>query len=93
MRQSKPYANQEAVKAAAEELIRENGATTTLEVKNKLRNQGFIAYQAEVSRMLDETAQSQGWEFEVNGKFRVYYFARPSNYPGTSQAGFFFSAN
>ena len=57
---------------AAESLMAIHGATTTLEVKNRLRNQGFWALQADVSDLMWEIAQEAGWQVFSNGRFRVY---------------------
>jgi hypothetical protein len=43
-------------------------------VKNRLRNEGFVAFQAEVSKLMEEVACTLGWEFEWNGRFRIYFF-------------------
>jgi hypothetical protein len=83
---SKPRIDRDAVKAVALQLIRANGATTTLEVKNQLRNQGYLAYQEEVSLYMEALAWEEGWEFEFNGRFRFYFFPKPS--PVSEGCGF-----
>lgn len=69
--------SKEAVKTAASNLITANGATTTLEVKNQLRSNHFIAFQSEVSSLLEEVALEEGWSFFWNGRFRVYFVPQP----------------
>ncbi len=61
-----------AVYETAESLMATYGTTTTLEVKNRLRNQGFWAVQADVSALMWEIAQEAGWQVYSNGRFRVY---------------------
>jgi hypothetical protein len=62
----------QAVKDAAEQLMNQNGQTTTLEVKTALRSQGYFAKQEAVSVLMDELCQELSWEFVYNGTFRVY---------------------
>jgi hypothetical protein len=62
----------QAVRDAAEQLITQNGQTTTLEVKTALRNLGYFARQSEVSVLMDELCQELSWEFMQNGAFRIY---------------------
>jgi len=56
------------VELVASDLIATNGSTTTLDVKNELRNQGFFAEQAEVSAALAQL----DFSFTHNGSFRIY---------------------
>ena len=70
---------QEAVKEAAEDLIEAFGTTTTLDVKNKLRQQGYQAMQADVSRLMDTVTAEERWQFNHNGRYRVYRFGPDSN--------------
>lgn len=67
----KPLTKQ-AVRDAAEALFTENGQTTTLDVKNRLRTNGYFALQQEVSVLMDELSQELSWEFMHNGAFRIY---------------------
>lgn len=68
--------NRRAVRMAATTLILAEGCTTTLCVKQFLRNRGYYAQQAEVSDWLFTIATQQGWSVNDNGLFRVYYFPR-----------------
>ncbi len=61
-----------AVYETAEALMALHGITTTLEVKNQLRNQGFWALQAQVSALMWQVAEQAGWRVFSNGRFRVY---------------------
>ncbi|CCH55353.1 hypothetical protein BN8_04607 [Fibrisoma limi BUZ 3] len=63
-----------AVRMAATTLILAEGCTTTLCVKNFLRNKNYLAYQADVSKWLYAVAKREGWAVNDNGRFRVYYF-------------------
>lgn len=65
-------AGKEEVRNSAEELLSQNGQTTTLEVKNALRAYNFIILQAEVSHWMAELASELGWQFRQNGAFRIY---------------------
>ena len=67
-------AGKAAVKQAAEYLILTNGETTTIEVINWLKQEGYIAYQADIARWMFKIAQEQNWEFRCNGRQRVYHF-------------------
>ena len=61
-----------AVRQAAEMLMDQHTETTTLEVKNQLRQQGYKAVQREVSALMDELCAEANWEFEFNGRNRIY---------------------
>jgi arginine repressor len=61
-----------AVYEAAETLMTTHGITTTLEVKNRLRNDGFWALQADVSRLMWLLAREVGWFVCSNGRHRLY---------------------
>jgi predicted DNA-binding WGR domain protein len=62
----------EDVLDTAETLMNDNGSTTTLDVKNKLRNLGFQAMQADVSRWMDELAREERWNYNQQSGHRVY---------------------
>lgn len=56
------------------ESLSNGGTVTTLQVKQELRNFGFVATQAAVSRMVDSVASDLGYQYEVTpGGFREYY--------------------
>jgi len=61
-----------AVLIIAIDLMKDNGKTTTLEVKEALRAEGYFAKQAEVSALMYEIAQEEGWEVNENGNYREY---------------------
>lgn len=69
----------EAVKEAAEYLIEAFGTTTTLDVKNRLRQVGYQAFQNEVSNLMDTVTAEERWQFNHNGRYRVYRFGPDSN--------------
>lgn len=56
----------------AADLMVKNGQTTTLEVKNELRNNGFKAFQVEVSQLMDTAKSSENWDVNDNGIHRTY---------------------
>ncbi len=61
-----------AVHDAAASLMGINEETTTLEVKDLLRKQGYYAKQEDVSVMMDQLCHEMDWEYHFNGQFRVY---------------------
>ncbi len=62
------------VRFAATALILANGSTTTLAVKNALRQRGYEARQADVSQWLLVISLWENWTFTDNKKYRVYSF-------------------
>lgn len=62
---------------AATTLILAEGGTSTLVVQQFLRNRGYRAHQAEVSKCLTTVALQKGWAINDNGLFQVYYFPTP----------------
>ena len=69
-----------AVEWAMDLLIHTNGQTTTLEVKNALREIGYRADQADVSRMMNDLynegndGDSPIYECNSNGSYKIYSF-------------------
>ena len=63
-----------AVRMAATTLILAEGRTSTLLVQQFLRNRGYQAQQATVSKWLSATALAEGWGVNDTGLFRVYHF-------------------
>jgi hypothetical protein len=63
----------------ARALVTLNGSTTTLDVKNALREQGFFAKQDQVSAYLNDISINDGDLSYVdnNGRYRVYTFTVP----------------
>lgn len=68
------HLDQEAVKKAAEFLMDQNGSTTTLDVKNHLRAEGYTAFQADVSQFMSMLVNIEQWQFEQKGRYRSYKF-------------------
>jgi hypothetical protein len=62
-----------AVAAVANKLLDTNGQTTTLEVKEALRQDGYLANQADVSAAMDGLQYSEGWYHIFTGTYRTYY--------------------
>jgi hypothetical protein len=88
----KPRKN--TIKNAAEHLIAIYGSTSTLEVKKYLRAIGYIAFQWEISKKMDTICDENGWAFNFNGQFRVYFM--PTQLTVTHNANYSipaFSAN
>lgn len=70
-----------AVRQVAEHLMLTNLETTTLEVKKLLRAAGFIAFQRDVSYIMDVLSRkSQNWQYTCNGEFRTYAFQNNFGY-------------
>ncbi len=65
--------NKKIVKKVAEKLLINNGKTTTLEVKNKLRARNYFALQADISLFLAHISEEEGWSYDDNGVYRTYY--------------------
>ena len=60
------------VHAVAVRLMQQHGTTTTLDVKNDLRSQGFYAEQANIARFMAQLSREQRWTWESAGKHRIY---------------------
>jgi len=75
--------NDQAVIDVAKDLIAKNGSTTTLDIKNELRDQGYFATQNQVSAMMFNNFQSAGLEFSVAGGHREYVESTTSTAPST----------
>jgi hypothetical protein len=65
--------SQSDVETVVNELIDKNGSTTSLEVKEELRNRGFWATQAIVGVAMREIADSGSIPWDFNGRYRTYY--------------------
>lgn len=74
-----PKADKLEIKLTAELLMGSSGQTTTLHVKNHLRNRGFLAFQNEISALMNQLANENSWRHVHNGQFRIYSLpaARP----------------
>lgn len=64
--------NDLAVLQAAETLMRQNGQTTTLDVKNLLRQQSYEATQSEVSSRMEIVARQESWHINSAGAYKIY---------------------
>jgi len=74
------------VKQVAEYLMLTNLETTTLEVKKVLRESGYIAYQGDVSHIMDVISKrSPNWRYTCNGVFRNYCFHNSFDFQLTPQ--------
>ncbi len=67
------------VLSVAEELIEKNGSTTTLDVKNLLRNRNFQATQNEVSSFINQASIQESWQSHQNSNFKVYSFGKDTH--------------
>ena len=64
--------SKEAVRRAACALMNQNGSTTTLDVKHRLRRDGFFAEQQQVSNAMKDVASAYGWTSRVKDDHLVY---------------------
>lgn len=85
------YANRFDVQYAAESLIEKFGAISVLEVWEKLRGEGLLAFQEDVSRVMKKLAYEKDWDWEFNGRFRFYFL--PDEKTMQSKMQFVFSMN
>lgn len=69
---NKKTLTKDAVRDVARELLEANDKTTTLEIKEELRDLGYEAVQADVSAFMDEIHPEEGWSFSTNGVYREY---------------------
>lgn len=60
------------VKSAAIHLIQKYGSTTDTDVKNRLKNTGYQAFKADVSRFMEELTQEQEWKTTQVHNYIVY---------------------
>lgn len=67
-----------AVKTAAEKLMKDNGSTTTLDVKNALRKDGYFAEQRTVSDYMTTLSSEEQWDYTSNGSFNTYAIPDPT---------------
>ena len=88
----KQFADQTDVLHAAKHLMDKFGATTALEVKEFLGRKGFIAFQNDISRYMKRLAYHLSWDWEFNGRFRIY-FVREESVFSKSQLRLSFSLN
>lgn len=65
------------VKHYAEALMNKNGSTTTLDVKNALRADGYFAEQAVVSGHMSTLNSEEGWDYTSNGSYNTYSIPDP----------------
>jgi hypothetical protein len=61
------------IESVFEDLLDKNSQTTSLEVKEELRNKGFWATQAVVGTELRKIADEKECDWNFNGTYRIYY--------------------
>jgi hypothetical protein len=69
-----------AFRRAAFDLLEVSGTLTTLELKSRLRAQGYWARQHAVSHALARLADDAGWVWADTGRYRIYA-ANPEDLP------------
>ncbi len=61
-----------AVLVVAVTLLQANSNTTTLEVKNELRKQGYDARQSEISNYMSQLATEENWDVDARGPYKTF---------------------
>jgi|SRR6056297_709811 len=69
----KPVIDKDITRKKFEKLLEENGETTSLDVKRKLRDEGYWATQEKVTSFMREIAMEENIGFTFNGIYRTYY--------------------
>jgi len=65
----------DAVLTVALKLTENGNTTTSLDIKNELRNQGYWAEQREVSKLMNEIYnEDDNWAFIIDVDHRVYFY-------------------
>lgn len=89
----KPIVEKNDVREVFNELLEDNGITTSVDVKNELRNRGFWATQERVAGFMREISAEDGIDFDFNGIYREYLLNskpvipnNPYSYLGTQSA-------
>lgn len=65
-------ADRSAVQQYAEALMNANGTTTTLDVKNAMRADGYWCDQSEISKHMYDLSGELGWSAQSNGTYNTY---------------------
>jgi hypothetical protein len=61
------------VETIASDLLHQNGSTTTLDIKNVAREDGYWATQDVVAQSMYAVWQLHDWHWTFNGTYRTYY--------------------
>jgi len=61
------------IETVASDLLAQNGALTTLDLKNALREDGYRATQYDVAHSMYALWQVRDWHWTFNGTYRTYY--------------------
>lgn len=80
----------DTVLQTAKDLCKRNGGkTTNLDIKRVLRTNGYYVTQHIVSEIMDQNYEQEGFSFDFNGQFRVYYLDQPTyqSSPATTTTG------
>lgn len=62
-----------AAEEVFDELLEENGETTSLDVKQRLRKNGYWAEQAETTQFVRQIAFDKDLDWDFNGQYRTYF--------------------
>ena len=71
--------NKKNVKTIASYLMNKYGSTTAIDVKNRLRNIGYKAFQADISAWMEELSQEENWKKTHTHGNATYQFKSTSN--------------
>jgi len=81
---SKKQLDSASVVLVVNELLKNFGSTTNLDIKNALRAKGFWATQTEVSDMMAQLVNTEDWEVANNGSYNTYTAAVPVTQTNTT---------
>lgn len=71
-------ASKQDIKDAAIELMKQNGTTTNLDIKNYLRAKDFWVSQDEVSQAMSTIASEENWDRTWNGTYNTWSIPAPA---------------
>lgn len=72
---TQPKAGKFEVFRSANNLIIQNGRTTSSDVKNDLRSKGYLVFPSDVSYWMNILSKEKNWVYTFNGHYRIYHFA------------------
>ena len=79
MQTTQKTATSQDIKDAAIELLKQNGTTTNLDIKNHLRAKDFWVSQDEVSNAMNSIASEENFDRSWNGTYNTWSFPQAQN--------------
>jgi acyl carrier protein len=80
-------ASKQDIKDAAIELMKQNGTTTNLDIKNYLRAKDFWVSQNEVSQTMSTIASEENWDRTWNGTYNTWSIPAPATTDDSNDSG------